>query len=251
MSVTLSVILDKRRIKSGSKKYPVKLRVINNRVSKDYQLIYDLTQEEFEKLKAPRINGELQEIRSKIRQLEVHADDAANKLNPFDFLEFERDFIICNEIFHKRKSIKKVIEEMPLEYDFTPYEKKFKILAEPAKGQEYLTDRYCHYIKKLLMEERIGSAISYLCSYNSLVKFKGNIRLSDINVAYLTMYERKMKEGNMSKTTIGIYLRTLRCIFNEAIADEIIDRKNATHLVNVTTKSQLQKILKRHWKTMT
>jgi integrase/recombinase XerD len=32
-------------------------------------------------------------------------------------------------------------------------------------------------------------------------------------------YEQKLKDGGLSKSTIGIYLRPLRAIYNEAIED--------------------------------
>lgn len=80
------------------------------------------------------------------------------------------------------------------------------------------------YIKKLLQQGRIGSAINYQRTYRSLKKFKGNVLFTDITVAYLYQYEQWMLGKNASKTTIGIVLRPLRSIFNEAIEDGIIKR---------------------------
>ena len=66
------------------------------------------------------------------------------------------------------------------------------------------------------MEGRIGTAVNYHCSYVSLKNFRGNVRFADITTAYLIAYEHQLKARNLSKSTIGIYLRPLRAIYNEA-----------------------------------
>jgi hypothetical protein len=43
------------------------------------------------------------------------------------------------------------------------------------------------------------------------VKFRGN---GVITTSYLIAYEQKLKDGNLSKSTIRIYLRPLRAIYN-------------------------------------
>lgn len=60
---------------------------------------------------------------------------------------------------------------------------------------------------------------------NSLARLCGNVRFTDITVNYLYQYEQWTKQNGMSKSTQGIYLRSLRAIFNEAIADGIISKE--------------------------
>lgn len=56
-------------------------------------------------------------------------------------------------------------------------------------------------------------------------RFKGNIRFTDITVSYLNQYEQWMINVNQnSKTTVGIKLRSLRAVFNEAIENGVIKR---------------------------
>jgi len=81
------------------------------------------------------------------------------------------------------------------------------------------------FIKKLIRESRISTAISYQCSYVSLEKFRGDAPFTAITVSYLTEYENWLRSQGLSKTTGGIYLRPLRAIFNEAIKDGIIKRE--------------------------
>jgi integrase/recombinase XerD len=77
-----------------------------------------------------------------------------------------------------------------------------------------------------LEQGRIGSAINYQRTYRSIKAFKGNVLFSDITVSFLFQYENWMLSRGASKTTVGIVLRPLRSIFNEAIEDGIIKREN-------------------------
>ena len=74
----------------------------------------------------------------------------------------------------------------------------------------------------MLQEDRIGNAVNYQDSYNSLKKFKGNVHFNEITISYLIQYEQWMRNRNCTKTTIGIKLRHLRAIFNDAIDDGVI-----------------------------
>ena len=65
----------------------------------------------------------------------------------------------------------------------------------------------------------------YHCSYVSLKKFRGNVHFKEITVSFLYEYENWLTSQNISKTTIGMYLRPLRTIFNEAIEDGIIKKE--------------------------
>jgi hypothetical protein len=85
---------------------------------------------------------------------------------------------------------------------------------------------YLVYIKKLLREGRIGTAVSYQCSYMSLRKFKGDVPFPLITPSFLIEYENWLKDQDVSKTTIGIYLRPLRAVFNEADAGIIKKEKS-------------------------
>lgn len=64
---------------------------------------------------------------------------------------------------------------------------------------------------------QIGTASSYECAKNSLIEYRGDFPLEVVDVEFLEGYERHMSGAGKSKTTIGIYLRAFRAIFNEAI----------------------------------
>nr|MDQ6889630.1 hypothetical protein [Bacteroidota bacterium] len=135
MSIQLSVLLDTRRMKLKTKKYPVKLRVTYEREVKYYQTIYDLSGEEYKRLSSPRISDELKNIRDKLRSIERNAE-AVIDYESFNFIEFEKDYILNNPLFHQRKSIKEIVIPQSYEFDISLYLHRFPIFKEetPTHG---------------------------------------------------------------------------------------------------------------------
>ena len=129
MATTISVILDTRRIKK-TKKYPVKLRVTSNRATEYYQTVFDLSEEEFNRLTASRINAQLQTIRHKLKEIERSAFNLIEKIYPFDFSTFELQFIQDNQLFCQRKAKLKPPVKIEGDYDYAPFQKKFPILLD-------------------------------------------------------------------------------------------------------------------------
>tara|TARA_R110002050_G_scaffold298733_1_gene462590 strand:- start:4112 stop:5404 length:1293 start_codon:yes stop_codon:yes gene_type:complete len=75
-------------------------------------------------------------------------------------------------------------------------------------------------IEDLKESDRVGTADSYKIAATSLKKFVGT---TDVPFEYFTndrlkKYQKWMSENGKSNTTLGIYLRSLRTIFNEAIS---------------------------------
>ena len=58
MSASINIVLDTRRVKMKTGKYPVKLRITFKRVSKNYQTIYELTKDDYAKLNASRLSND-------------------------------------------------------------------------------------------------------------------------------------------------------------------------------------------------
>ena len=224
MPTTFNVILDTRRMKQD-KTYPVKLRIIHNRVPKDYQTIFHLTKEDYDKLNAANLSQKLKEVNKQIKLIKKTTADFMDSMSAFDPLEFELKFIIGNPLFVARK-----IQEMrrdpfqQIHFDFTPYHKKFPILLATELKFGSLTAACQSYIKKLIIEGRIGSALCHNNSYTRLKNFKGDVQLSDITPGFLHQFEKRMSVEGKKLGYIGIITRDLRTIFNEAIAEGIIKR---------------------------
>ncbi|MDB5230856.1 MAG: site-specific integrase [Chitinophagaceae bacterium] len=222
MSVSLSIILDTRRIKTKSNKFPLKLRVTWERETCYYTLKFEMSEADYSKLSASNISADIKHIRDKIKSIELHALIELEKIEDFSFEVFERNYIKDNSFFKQKKPKTTFVKIDKVAFDYTPYLKKFPILKDEHPAGDYISTIFLKKIKELIQQERISSAASYHCSYKSLFKFKGNVRFKTINVTYLVQYEKWCKSTEMSKTTISIYLRCLRAIFNEAIAEKII-----------------------------
>lgn len=107
-----------------------------------------------------------------------------------------------------------------------------------------------HTIKSLLFQGRIGNASAYQSSYTSLKMFRGNVRFLQVTSQYLKEYEAWMisVQGN-SKTTVGIYTRALRTIFNEAIELKLISNDHypfSRRKYGIPTGRNIKKALDQH-----
>ncbi len=191
MNANITLYLDTRRAKSTGK-YPVKLRVYYNTLAKHYRTGYDLTEDEFfnaYESKKPR--KEFTDWKIKLQAVVKKAEKSAEGLDPFSFEKFERkqyagegdDWNVC--AFYKR------------------------------------------YIEKLKNEERYGTASSYDLSLKSIQEYRKDkkagtdeyLPFNEINVDFLTQYENWMLHTGRGITTVGIYLRCLRALFNMALQE--------------------------------
>ena len=185
--VTTSFIHDIRRTKKNSKS-PVKLCVNAGHKSKYYATGIDMSIEEYAKLSFKRTTQDIVEIKNKLHALETHAKSIIPTIKPFNFIAFERK-----------------LSQKPIEGDV--FEACFK-----------------KKIEQLRKENRISSAVSYHNCLRSLIIFKKGISFETITASFLQDYENWMVAKGKSITTVSIYVRTLRAIFNEAIFEGIISR---------------------------
>jgi integrase/recombinase XerD len=225
MSVSLAVILDTRRIKKKTNKYPVKLRVTYERQVQHYATIYDLSEEEYKNLSASRVSDMSKKIRDDLKQIQRKAEDAALSLQPFKFEEFEKDFILDHPSFHQRRVIIETLVPITYKFKTEEYANRFPIFQLPKPEPGTILATILFYIEKLLSENRIRTAASYQTTYMTVSRFRGNVKFTDIDVAFLKQLEVWMLEQEYSKTTVGIYTRCLRTMFNEAIHQGIIKRE--------------------------
>jgi len=194
MDYSISIVLDKRREKENGK-FPVKLRVFSKSLKKDkrYTLDIDLTAEEFEKIwknnGGKSLRGKNNDIRLKLQSIETRANDEAKQMSVFNFNNFETKFF--------RKSSDK--NNVKHHFDLA--------IADNIKNN------------------KIGTAESYKYTFNSLVDFSITVKkcseekltFNAITVEWLKEYQNFMLSKGKSLTTIGIYTRTLRVVFNNAI----------------------------------
>lgn len=185
-----AIYLDLRRKKKNGK-YPIKLRIYANflEVAKLYATGDSATEEEFDKLWngfKPRHSLKMRRIA--LQELEARAIEIIDGLEEFSFEAFELRFL------RKRSQAKDV---------FFHFERKIKELKD--RGQ-------------------IASAEVYQCALKSIIEFElrhndtaDRLRFSKVDPKWLEEYEMFMLTEGRSLTTVGIYLRSMRAVFNAAI----------------------------------
>jgi len=188
----ISIYLDTRRM-DVKPKCPVKLRVFtpHPRIQKLYATKFEFTEKEFQSIwTTAKPRAEHKDIRNELRAIELKAEDVAKKLSYFDF-----------EIFEQQMFGVKQTKQKNVEFYYQEASQKFN-----RNGQ-------------------IRTALNYDVSYKSFVAFQGNnnILFQTITPNWLNDYEKYMIETKgRSQTTVSMYLRTLRTIFNNAIADKSV-----------------------------
>ncbi|MBI4946280.1 MAG: site-specific integrase [Bacteroidetes bacterium] len=190
------ILIDTRRaVKSGL--YPVKLRITYNRVQKYFPVLnedktkLEMNEEYFNHIRTTaKPRKDEKKIIDYLKGYEAQAQDVIKDLPFFSFDRFEK-------LFYSQTGDNDNI--------FTAFEKK---------------------IKKVNDEGRAGTANSYHDSMNSLKTYykKSILNFSDITPEFLKGYEREMTKGGKSLTTVGIYLRCVRALFNDLLS-ETTDKK--------------------------
>jgi len=187
----ISIYLDTRREKKN-KKFPVKLRVFtsNPRKQKLYHTKLEFTKDEFSSIwetKKPR--GEHKANRLTLQEIENKANHLADSIDEFSFEEFEQ--LLSPEKTRKRHTV---------------------------------NDYYEMAIANYRHNDKYGTASNYKYSLRSLLSFHGKdiLQFKTISVQWLKDYQAFVLQQKKTRSTVGIYVRPLRAIFNTAIAENTL-----------------------------
>jgi len=197
MKPNIVILLDTRRKKKDSEKYPVKLRVTFIKEQKYYPVDLDMTREEFNLVQNPG-------------HISKDAEPAFKK-------QLKEWRLKCNAILVKANQINDTLPD----FDFRLFEKKM------YQNKQSATDVFFYYtetINRLKKNERLGTAGNYQCSMNSLKAFRPKLSFRDISVEFLQDYEAWLLANGKSISTVGIYVRPLRAIINQAIDEGTVSR---------------------------
>jgi len=188
--VILSLILDVRRKKTDGL-YPLKIRVYDTSIQKNryYGTGYDMDLSTYEKVfESSKPRRSEREIREELEELLYEYKSIAQSIDDFTHDVFE--------------------------------EKLFK----PQGESQDAFYQYRMKMEDLDTQQKIGSKGCYNSSLNSLKLFLSENRsrvpnqlyFSQITPQFLQRYEKWMIDKGKSRTTVGIYLRPLRHLFNVA-----------------------------------
>lgn len=187
--ITINTFLDKRRMKRDNT-YPIKLTIYFDGHKKRYSTGISVTEIQWEKLNS-----------------KVSKEKSVKEIK--DNLE---------AIIGKAKTIIK--NDIP-EFSFEAFERLYKSRKSDLNN---VFISHSNYIDRLKEENRLGSAFSFKSSLYSLKEFvnKEELRFDEITVDFLRKYEKYMLAKGKSLTTVGVYLRNLRTLFNQAISNNIV-----------------------------
>jgi integrase/recombinase XerD len=189
--VSLVAFLD--TVREGKKgNCTVRLQVIYKRFPKHYSTKIQMLPEDWQKTIGPKTRGDLKEKKIIIHENLRRALDIIYDMDSFSFEKFEKRFL------------------------------------DPDRIKDDVYGAYDDYIKVLKGNQQFGSANCYTYSRNSIKAFVGDKRLSfkDINPQFLKKYESHETLKETSQTTVSIYLRCLRYLFNQAIKEGIAKQED-------------------------
>ena len=94
----------------------------------------------------------------------------------------------------------------------------------PVQKARTVGELFNEYIAQLIDEGRLGYALSVQQVCNSLLKYKGHLDIyfSEIDVNWLKAYESWLRCCKLADNTIGIRFRTLRAVYNLALAEGLV-----------------------------
>ncbi len=186
----VSLFLD-TRYETKSKEYPIKLRIYFQTKTKYYGIKdHSATESEFKKITGDKPREEYRKIKNDLNKAIQDAEEIIDKLPYFTFEQFEKQYLNGQNKLDKNL--------------FTWIDNK---------------------VKKLEGEERLKTAELYELSGTSFKKYTGkkDLNFYDITVDFLNKYEKWFLEVEQNSiTTLGIYLRNIRAMFNEAIEAKVI-----------------------------
>lgn len=183
---TASIYLDTLRPKANGK-CSVKIKITYNRKRKYFSTGVDLTQNEFDQtFFGKRKTKEQKDTKTRVEYFEKKADDIINNLIVFSFDEFENQFL------------------------------------DNRNTTDSVSFAFDKYISSLKLENRIGTAMSYECAKNSIQDFNKNLTFAEVTPTFLRKYQNWMTENGKSITTVGIYLRSLRAVYNLQSIDKSV-----------------------------
>jgi integrase/recombinase XerD len=255
MKAVVSVYHDTRHEKKDNT-YPVKIRVYDGRITKFYSTGVNLTEDQFsiittgknQKGQKQKVTGDLLTQKNTVDEKRLKATDIADKIHSFTHKEFEKKFERDNnagtDIFHfynvKIKELQD-LEQIKTSIVYLMASDSFKrfLQPKPTKLQPARTTE----------ELRADKSIQ--------------LQFVDVDIKWLNKYQKWMLDHGNSLTTISMYLRTLRTIFNIAISEKEIQPelypfgKDAFSIPTGAArkhsfqKEDLQKILRTIWKFKT
>lgn len=192
---SINVHWDKRYPKAGTDLCPIQLAVSISGLQFKMSLRLYSTKADYEKAMSGKGGSdEVKELRKHITEYTTKAEHILERLPNPTRETFQRLFKSETDLFASQKT-----------------------------DISFLFEEYISHVRS---EERIKTAQNLEWSLKSFKRYKTRICFEDINEAWLNGYKQFMMKNGTSATTVQIYLRNLRTIFNVAIKQGYISEKH-------------------------
>ncbi|WP_276374877.1 site-specific integrase [Chryseolinea sp. H1M3-3] len=177
---------------NGEEKHPIKIRITHERKSRYYPVEHNgrnlfLSDEEWKEIQDREkvVKNEKRKIRQTVDAIATAAQIAISNTTknnrPFTWEKFENEFLVND-------------------------------------SHDGLLSLFAGHLESLRAENRIGTYKTYNNAYQAFTAFRKHKELSpfDLTTDLLKAFEAFLLKRNCGKTTIGIYARTLKVIYNIA-----------------------------------
>lgn len=197
MKPSIIVHLDKRYEKKTGV-YPITIRVTWCRVQRYYSTGQNLSESEFAIMMNLQSRGKEVNLSTRRRLQDIALKCEAKKIRAVE-----------------------VADSLPV-FDFTVFKKRF----ENKQSSDSVYFLYELKIADLEQSGQYGTSTSYATSMNSLKKFAPKLKLREVTHEFLRNYEQHLRDGGKTSSTVGIYLRPLRHVINQAISEGSLSRES-------------------------
>ncbi|MDO9374558.1 MAG: site-specific integrase [Ferruginibacter sp.] len=155
-----------------------------------------------------------------IRGLKCSRSDYDKSFTPKSISDVQREIksVIDLEILKADTILKRLADNASKEL-FLKYYKSGLISSTDKTDLFKLWDEL---IADLYAENRFGGSDNNKHARDSFFKFRPKIFLEDIDEKFLKDYRKYMLENNRSVSTVGIYVRALRSLYQQCIKDGLI-----------------------------
>lgn len=132
------------------------------------------------------------------------------------------------ELAHYLKKAEGIIDDLLDEFEWSKFEKQFFNQNNENSNTPDIVLSIQRYIDQLEREGRIKSQQSYVSTLNHIKSYHGrkNLPFSDITSDWLKDFHKHLAGHGKKNSTIGIYMRNIRAIFNQEIASNQLKSEN-------------------------
>jgi integrase len=190
---TITFFFDSRAEKKGGI-FPIKLSLYHLGRTRRFRTTFNLTLSDWKKVNSARLkDASLKDVKSGLAKLEQRAKAIIAEMEEFDFDDFKRLYLGSGKSQNAKRDLVDLYNEI--------------IDLNRKKGNE-------------------GSARAYQDSLNAFTRFKKGLSFKDLTPEFLSSFEKCYLGEQKSLTTVGIYARQLRAVYNEGIHRGLVKKES-------------------------